>query len=136
MRKQQVAAAESNMDSSVKRENRFSPAQLLQTESETLAADMPHLKFDYHGLTLACWELNHTIAQNYRRELRESHEYLFNGARASGKFNVMDEVLWECVALAQMAQDDETHPGNGDSMLFRLVPAFEKFIKRLNEMDS
>jgi hypothetical protein len=136
MRKQQMAAAESNMDSSVKREDRFSPAQLLQTLSETLAADMPHLKFGYHGLTLACWELNHTIAQNYRRELRESHEYLFNGARASGKFNVMDEVLWECVAIAQLAQDDETHPGNGDSMLFKLVPAFEKFIKRLNEMDS
>jgi len=68
--------------------------------------------------------------------LRANHEFLFKDARASGKFNVMDEVLWEAVALATMALEDPTHPGNGSAVLFKLVPAFDNLIKKLNKMDS
>jgi hypothetical protein len=136
MRRPQMAAAHPDVNSSVKHKEILCPVQLLTTLSESLAADAPHLKFNYHDLTLACWELHHTIAQNHRQELRANHEFLFKDARASGKFNVMDEVLWEAVALATMALEDPTHPGNGSAVLFKLVPAFDNLIKKLNKMNS
>lgn len=132
MSKAQMAAAHPNTDSSTKRRDSLGPAQLLEILSESLAADAQHLNFNHHGLTLSCWELHRMIVQIFPDELQANRNLLFKDDGVSGKFNVVDEVLWEAVASATRAleSEDPEHPGTMDAMLFKVLPAFDEFIKR------
>jgi hypothetical protein len=126
----QMAAAHPDIASSMGRQERFRPEQLLKTFSKSLAADTPHLRFNHHELTLACWELHRTITKDHHHELRANRIFFFGETGASGKSNVIDDVLWEAVAWAHQAQEDPSHPGTNCSMLQHVVPVLDKLIKR------
>ena len=72
------------------------------------------------------------IVQIFPDELQANRNLLFKDGGVSGKFNVVDEVLWEAVASATRAleSEDPEHPGTMDAMLFKVLPAFDEFIKR------
>jgi hypothetical protein len=59
-----------------------------------------------------------------------SREIFWGDDADSRKSNFADDVLWEAVLLAEMAQEDPLHPGTLDATLFKVLLAFDDFIKR------
>lgn len=103
MRQPKMIAAHPEIHNALRRQDRLCPAQLLEILSDCLAADAQHLKFNHHDLTLSCWELLRTISRDHDHTLRASRD-LWGKEAASGKSNVVDDIMWEAIALAVIAE--------------------------------
>jgi hypothetical protein len=131
MRQPQMAAAHPEIHNALRRQDRLSPVHLLEILSESLAADSQHLKFNHHDLTLSCWELLRTITSDHGGTLLAIRTLLLEDKdAASGKSNVVDDILWEAIALAAIAEDDPAHPGASSSVLYQIAPALDKSFTR------
>jgi hypothetical protein len=129
MRQPQMAAAHPEIHNALRRQDRLCPVHLLEILSESLAADSQHLKFNHHDLTLSCWELLRTITSDHGGTLLASRSFFFEDA-ASGRSNVVDDVMWEVIALGVIAEDDPAHPGTSSSVLYKIAPALDKSFTR------
>lgn len=103
MRQPQMAAAHPEIHNALRQQDRLCPVHLLEILSESLAADSQHLKFNHHGLTLSCWELLRTIASDHGGTLLASRGFFLDDPD-SGKSNVVDDIVWEALAMAAIAR--------------------------------
>ena len=129
MRQPRMVAAHPEMHNALERQDRLSPAQLLEILSDSLAADAQHLKFNHHDLTLSCWELLRTLIIDHGRAMRASRNYFWEDADC-GKSNIADDIVWEAVAQAMMAETDPMNPEAKRSLLSRIAPVLNKSINR------